>query len=170
MSLIPSPSPPRRLLLFPGISHHVIGKGIDFLFGGGGGGACFPSGPRRAPRPSLPQPAALPAFAVPSRGLELILGREREGRYFRVIRSWRRITQRLVFWGRAGRRGRGRGGGGEEEEEEEEEVAPVDRSRSSLPWMEPNCIQSTMALGLSSKKASSRNIAVERKNLITVCR
>ncbi|KAH0626905.1 hypothetical protein JD844_002198 [Phrynosoma platyrhinos] len=28
----------------------------------------------------------------------------------------------------------------------------------------------TMALGLSSKKASSRNIAVERKNLITVCR
>uniref|UniRef100_A0A670JG01 RUN domain containing 3A n=1 Tax=Podarcis muralis TaxID=64176 RepID=A0A670JG01_PODMU len=36
--------------------------------------------------------------------------------------------------------------------------------------MEPNCLQSTMALGLSSKKASSRNIAVERKNLITVCR
>ena len=27
-----------------------------------------------------------------------------------------------------------------------------------------------MALGLSSKKASSRNVAVERRNLITVCR
>uniref|UniRef100_A0ACB8EUA3 Uncharacterized protein n=1 Tax=Sphaerodactylus townsendi TaxID=933632 RepID=A0ACB8EUA3_9SAUR len=27
-----------------------------------------------------------------------------------------------------------------------------------------------MALALSSKKASSRNVAVERKNLITVCR
>ncbi|XP_030396928.1 RUN domain-containing protein 3A isoform X3 [Gopherus evgoodei] len=36
--------------------------------------------------------------------------------------------------------------------------------------MESSCIQSAMALGLSSKKASSRNIAVERKNLITVCR
>ncbi|XP_043359420.1 RUN domain-containing protein 3A isoform X9 [Dermochelys coriacea] len=36
--------------------------------------------------------------------------------------------------------------------------------------MEASCIQSAMALGLSSKKASSRNIAVERKNLITVCR
>nr|XP_060637105.1 RUN domain-containing protein 3A isoform X1 [Anolis sagrei ordinatus] len=36
--------------------------------------------------------------------------------------------------------------------------------------MEPSCLQSTMALGLSSKKVSSRNIAVERKNLITVCR
>ncbi|XP_039215001.1 RUN domain-containing protein 3A isoform X3 [Crotalus tigris] len=36
--------------------------------------------------------------------------------------------------------------------------------------MEPHCIRSTMALGLSSKKTSSRNISVERKNLITVCR
>ncbi|XP_005992277.1 RUN domain-containing protein 3A isoform X1 [Latimeria chalumnae] len=36
--------------------------------------------------------------------------------------------------------------------------------------MESSCIQSAMALGLSSKKASSRNISVERKNLITVCR
>ncbi|XP_039372561.1 RUN domain-containing protein 3A isoform X2 [Mauremys reevesii] len=36
--------------------------------------------------------------------------------------------------------------------------------------MESSCIQSARALGLSSKKASSRNIAVERKNLITVCR
>ncbi|KAM9657121.1 RUN domain-containing protein 3A isoform 3-T3 [Morphnus guianensis] len=36
--------------------------------------------------------------------------------------------------------------------------------------METSCLQAAMALGLSSKKASSRNIAVERKNLITVCR
>ncbi|XP_030077776.1 RUN domain-containing protein 3A isoform X2 [Microcaecilia unicolor] len=36
--------------------------------------------------------------------------------------------------------------------------------------MESSCIQSAMALGLSSKKASSRNIGVERKNLLTVCR
>ncbi|KAM6452867.1 RUN domain-containing protein 3A isoform 1-T1 [Liasis olivaceus] len=36
--------------------------------------------------------------------------------------------------------------------------------------MESHCIRSTMALGLSSKKTSSRNISVERKNLITVCR
>ncbi|CAM9803473.1 unnamed protein product [Bubo scandiacus] len=36
--------------------------------------------------------------------------------------------------------------------------------------MEASCLQAAMALGLSSKKASSRNIAVERKNLITVCR
>ncbi|XP_071674142.1 RUN domain-containing protein 3A isoform X1 [Patagioenas fasciata] len=36
--------------------------------------------------------------------------------------------------------------------------------------MEASCVQAAMALGLSSKKASSRNIAVERKNLITVCR
>ncbi|XP_074117217.1 RUN domain-containing protein 3A isoform X1 [Sminthopsis crassicaudata] len=36
--------------------------------------------------------------------------------------------------------------------------------------MESSCVQSTMALGLSSKKASSRNVAVERRNLITVCR
>ncbi|XP_077108635.1 RUN domain-containing protein 3A isoform X3 [Ranitomeya variabilis] len=36
--------------------------------------------------------------------------------------------------------------------------------------MEPSFIQSAMALGLPSKKASSRNIAVERKNLLTVCR
>uniref|UniRef100_A0A2K5BVF9 RUN domain containing 3A n=1 Tax=Aotus nancymaae TaxID=37293 RepID=A0A2K5BVF9_AOTNA len=36
--------------------------------------------------------------------------------------------------------------------------------------MEASFVQTTMALGLSSKKASSRNVAVERKNLITVCR
>ncbi|KAG9350055.1 hypothetical protein JZ751_026408 [Albula glossodonta] len=36
--------------------------------------------------------------------------------------------------------------------------------------MESSCIQSAMAMGLSSKKASSRSVAVERKNLITVCR
>ncbi|XP_068119273.1 RUN domain-containing protein 3A isoform X3 [Hyperolius riggenbachi] len=36
--------------------------------------------------------------------------------------------------------------------------------------MEPSFIQSAMALGLPTKKASSRNIAVERKNLLTVCR
>ncbi|KAM9520878.1 RUN domain-containing protein 3A isoform 3-T3 [Guaruba guarouba] len=36
--------------------------------------------------------------------------------------------------------------------------------------MAAGCVQAAMALGLSSKKASSRNIAVERKNLITVCR
>ncbi|KAM9215166.1 RUN domain-containing protein 3A isoform 2-T2 [Leptosomus discolor] len=36
--------------------------------------------------------------------------------------------------------------------------------------MEASCVAAAMALGLSSKKASSRNIAVERKNLITVCR
>ncbi|XP_067397152.1 RUN domain-containing protein 3A isoform X2 [Emydura macquarii macquarii] len=36
--------------------------------------------------------------------------------------------------------------------------------------MEASCVQAAMALGLSAKKASSRNIAVERKNLITVCR
>ncbi|XP_041087297.1 RUN domain-containing protein 3A-like [Polyodon spathula] len=36
--------------------------------------------------------------------------------------------------------------------------------------MEPCSIQTAMAMGLSTKKASSRNIAVERKNLITVCR
>lgn len=37
-------------------------------------------------------------------------------------------------------------------------------------WMEASFVQTTMALGLSSKKASSRNVAVERRNLITVCR
>uniref|UniRef100_A0A8C9S704 RUN domain-containing protein 3A n=1 Tax=Scleropages formosus TaxID=113540 RepID=A0A8C9S704_SCLFO len=36
--------------------------------------------------------------------------------------------------------------------------------------MEPSCVRSAMAMGLSSKKTSSRSIAVERKNLITVCR
>ncbi|XP_075631531.1 RUN domain-containing protein 3A isoform X2 [Balearica regulorum gibbericeps] len=36
--------------------------------------------------------------------------------------------------------------------------------------MEASCVQAAMALGLSSKKASSRNIVVERKNLLTVCR
>lgn len=37
-------------------------------------------------------------------------------------------------------------------------------------WMEASFVQTIMALGLSSKKASSRNVAVERRNLITVCR
>uniref|UniRef100_G1SR05 RUN domain containing 3A n=1 Tax=Oryctolagus cuniculus TaxID=9986 RepID=G1SR05_RABIT len=36
--------------------------------------------------------------------------------------------------------------------------------------MEASFVQTTMALGLSSKKASSRNVVVERRNLITVCR
>ncbi|XP_029429971.1 RUN domain-containing protein 3A isoform X2 [Rhinatrema bivittatum] len=36
--------------------------------------------------------------------------------------------------------------------------------------MEASCLQPAMALGLSSKKASSRNVGVERKNLLTVCR
>uniref|UniRef100_A0A672HA85 RUN domain-containing protein 3A n=1 Tax=Salarias fasciatus TaxID=181472 RepID=A0A672HA85_SALFA len=36
--------------------------------------------------------------------------------------------------------------------------------------MEPGCIHSAMALGLTSKKASARSVGVERKNLITVCR
>uniref|UniRef100_A0A3P8Z919 RUN domain-containing protein 3A n=1 Tax=Esox lucius TaxID=8010 RepID=A0A3P8Z919_ESOLU len=38
--------------------------------------------------------------------------------------------------------------------------------------MEPGCVQATMAMFDVSKKASffSRNVAVERKNLITVCR
>ncbi|KAL7372991.1 hypothetical protein ABVT39_025361 [Epinephelus coioides] len=36
--------------------------------------------------------------------------------------------------------------------------------------MEPGCIQAAMAMGDASKKASFRNVAVERKNLITVCR
>ncbi|XP_063079444.1 RUN domain-containing protein 3A isoform X3 [Engraulis encrasicolus] len=36
--------------------------------------------------------------------------------------------------------------------------------------MESGCIQTAMAMGLTSKKASSRNVGVERKNLITVCR
>ncbi|KAM7381715.1 hypothetical protein PAMA_012518 [Pampus argenteus] len=36
--------------------------------------------------------------------------------------------------------------------------------------MEPGCVQAAMAMGDVSKKASARNVAVERKNLITVCR
>uniref|UniRef100_A0A3B4CC04 RUN domain-containing protein 3A n=1 Tax=Pygocentrus nattereri TaxID=42514 RepID=A0A3B4CC04_PYGNA len=36
--------------------------------------------------------------------------------------------------------------------------------------MEPVCAHTAMAMGLTSKKPSSRNVAVERKNLITVCR
>ncbi|XP_013890031.1 RUN domain-containing protein 3A isoform X2 [Austrofundulus limnaeus] len=36
--------------------------------------------------------------------------------------------------------------------------------------MESGCIQTAMAMGLASKKASARSVAVERKNLITVCR
>ncbi|MEQ2241360.1 hypothetical protein ILYODFUR_024489 [Ilyodon furcidens] len=36
-------------------------------------------------------------------------------------------------------------------------------------WMESGCVQTAMAMGLTSKKASVRSVAVERKNLITVC-
>uniref|UniRef100_A0A7N5ZYE7 RUN domain-containing protein 3A n=1 Tax=Anabas testudineus TaxID=64144 RepID=A0A7N5ZYE7_ANATE len=36
--------------------------------------------------------------------------------------------------------------------------------------MESGCIQTAMAMGLSSKKASARSVGVERKNLIMVCR
>lgn len=37
-------------------------------------------------------------------------------------------------------------------------------------WMVSGCVQAAMAMGDVSKKASARNVAVERKNLITVCR
>uniref|UniRef100_A0A3Q1FR62 RUN domain-containing protein 3A n=1 Tax=Acanthochromis polyacanthus TaxID=80966 RepID=A0A3Q1FR62_9TELE len=36
--------------------------------------------------------------------------------------------------------------------------------------MDPGCVQAAMAMGDVSKKASARNVAVERKNLLTVCR
>ncbi|KAM9783687.1 RUN domain-containing protein 3A [Syngnathus typhle] len=36
--------------------------------------------------------------------------------------------------------------------------------------MEPSCMHTAMAMGLTSKKASARSVGVERKNLITVCR
>ncbi|XP_031683826.1 RUN domain-containing protein 3A-like [Oncorhynchus kisutch] len=36
--------------------------------------------------------------------------------------------------------------------------------------MESGCVRKAMAMGLTSKKASSRSVGVERKNLITVCR
>ncbi|XP_077415392.1 RUN domain-containing protein 3A isoform X1 [Vanacampus margaritifer] len=36
--------------------------------------------------------------------------------------------------------------------------------------MEPGCMHTAMAMGLTSKKASARSVGVERKNLITVCR
>uniref|UniRef100_A0AAY4BFY5 RUN domain-containing protein 3A n=1 Tax=Denticeps clupeoides TaxID=299321 RepID=A0AAY4BFY5_9TELE len=36
--------------------------------------------------------------------------------------------------------------------------------------MEPGCLHAAMAMGLTSKKAASRNVGVERRNLITVCR
>ncbi|KAI5619320.1 RUN domain-containing protein 3A-like [Silurus asotus] len=39
-----------------------------------------------------------------------------------------------------------------------------------LHRMEAACVHTAMAMGLTSKKASNRNVAVERKNLITVCR
>uniref|UniRef100_A0A3P9IVN6 RUN domain-containing protein 3A n=1 Tax=Oryzias latipes TaxID=8090 RepID=A0A3P9IVN6_ORYLA len=42
--------------------------------------------------------------------------------------------------------------------------------RGPCRWMESGCVQTAMAMGLTSKKASSRSVAVERKNLITVCR
>lgn len=37
-------------------------------------------------------------------------------------------------------------------------------------WMESGCIHTAMAMGLTPKKASTRSVGVERKNLITVCR
>ncbi|XP_062874503.1 RUN domain-containing protein 3A isoform X3 [Trichomycterus rosablanca] len=36
--------------------------------------------------------------------------------------------------------------------------------------MEAACVNTAMAMGLASKKPASRNVAVERKNLITMCR
>ena len=42
--------------------------------------------------------------------------------------------------------------------------------RAASSWMEPGCVQAAMAMGDASKKVSVRNVAVERKNLITVCR
>ena len=53
---------------------------------------------------------------------------------------------------------------------------PADREGSSFDiraassWMESGCVRAAMAMGDVSKKASARNVAVERKNLITVCR
>lgn len=81
---------------------------------------------------------------------------ERERQHFTVIRFVCGGEQFCILGAGAGRSG-GR-----------EKLAGG--SGSPLLWMESSCIQSAMALGLSSKKASSRNIAVERKNLITVCR
>ncbi|KAI3365283.1 hypothetical protein L3Q82_010371, partial [Scortum barcoo] len=43
-------------------------------------------------------------------------------------------------------------------------------SSTTSSWMEPGCLEAAMATGDVSKKASARNVAVERKNLITVCR
>ncbi|XP_016336433.1 RUN domain-containing protein 3A-like isoform X2 [Sinocyclocheilus anshuiensis] len=43
-------------------------------------------------------------------------------------------------------------------------------ARCSLRRMKSVCFQTAMAMGLTSKKSSSRNSGVERKNLITVCR
>ncbi|XP_016135188.1 RUN domain-containing protein 3A-like isoform X2 [Sinocyclocheilus grahami] len=43
-------------------------------------------------------------------------------------------------------------------------------ARCSLRRMKSGCFQTAMAMGLTSKKSSSRNSGVERKNLITVCR
>ncbi|KAJ4940919.1 hypothetical protein JOQ06_027210, partial [Pogonophryne albipinna] len=41
--------------------------------------------------------------------------------------------------------------------------------RASSSWMEPGCVQPAMAMEDNSKKTPGRNVAVERKNLITVC-
>uniref|UniRef100_A0A9J8BCB0 RUN domain-containing protein 3A n=2 Tax=Cyprinus carpio TaxID=7962 RepID=A0A9J8BCB0_CYPCA len=43
-------------------------------------------------------------------------------------------------------------------------------ARCSLRRVKSGCLQTAMAMGLTSKKSSSRNSGVERKNLITVCR
>ncbi|XP_043089700.1 RUN domain-containing protein 3A [Puntigrus tetrazona] len=43
-------------------------------------------------------------------------------------------------------------------------------ARCSLRRMKSGCFQTAMAMGLTSKKSSSRSVGVERKNLITVCR
>uniref|UniRef100_A0A8C1NA21 RUN domain-containing protein 3A n=1 Tax=Cyprinus carpio TaxID=7962 RepID=A0A8C1NA21_CYPCA len=41
---------------------------------------------------------------------------------------------------------------------------------TTLRRVKSGCLQTAMAMGLTSKKSSSRNSGVERKNLITVCR
>ncbi|XP_059409200.1 RUN domain-containing protein 3A isoform X2 [Carassius carassius] len=43
-------------------------------------------------------------------------------------------------------------------------------ARCSLRRVKSGCLQTAMAMGLTSKKSSSRNSGVERKNLLTVCR
>ncbi|CAG12649.1 unnamed protein product, partial [Tetraodon nigroviridis] len=44
------------------------------------------------------------------------------------------------------------------------------RASSSSSWMLSGPVQAAMAMGDVSRTASARNVAVERKNLLTVCR